>query len=387
VEVIVRFRLPALLAGLAVVAAGCSNEPTAPGDRTAADHAAQELLHLADSLAAQGNSASEVGAYRGLASLLMGTGRLSTVSISVDGAASEYLATAQEILIGGCPPGALCTMMAQAPIRSVVAWEKGNPRRVVQLFTTDFGGTTSFAAPPGTGMLTYLDGEGAMYRGTTTSETVTVTVSDTPCPPPDQNILALWAPSNCREAEFSAAFDGTLALIPLGELMPDTIAAPSAPDALPSHRVTMASQQVHGAHSDIVGICIDSCPVPNPPGLTPPVASPWRDSLTATLTASVGSDVTFTFTVKNTRSTAAEVHFNDAQQFDIRVWNDAGTQVWRWGAEQGFTEALVTRTLAPDESATYVEHWTPPAAGSYRAMAYLTSSTHAAVGFATFSKP
>jgi hypothetical protein len=236
-------------------------------------------------------------------------------------------------------------------------------------------------------MLTYLDGEGAMYRGTTTSETVTVTLSDTPCAPPDSMVLAMWAPSNCRQAEFSAAFDGTLALLPLGELLPDSIAAPTTPNALPSHRVTMASQQVHGAHTQIDGLCIDSCPVPNPPGTTPPVPSPSLDSLTATLTASVGSDVTFTFTVKNTKSTTAEVHFNDGQQFDIRVWNDAGKQVWRWGADKGFTQALVTRTLAPGESATYVEHWTPPAAGSYRAMTYLTSTSHAAVGFATFSKP
>jgi len=383
----VRFRLPALLLGMAFVGSACDSAPTAPDDRTAADDAAQTLLHVADSLSAHGGSASEVGAYRGLASLLMGTGRLSSVTISVDGSAREYLATAQEIQMGGCPPGALCTLMATAPIRSVVAWEKGNPRRVVQLFSTNFAGTTSFPDAPGAAALTYLDGTGAMYGGSATSQNITVTLSETPCTLPDQRQLAIWAPSNCKQAEFTAAFDGTLALIPLEGMLPDSIIAPTTANAAPSHRVTMTSQQVHGAHTELDGFCIDTCPIPNPPGTTPPVVSPSLDSLTATLTASVGSDVTFTFTVKNTRSTSTDVRFNDGQQFDIRVWNGAGTQVWRWGAGQAFTQALVTRTLAAGESATYVAHWTPPAAGSYRAMAYLTSSTHGAVGFANVSAP
>jgi hypothetical protein len=129
--------------------------------------------------------------------------------------------------------------------------------------------------------------------------------------------------------------------------------------------------------------CVDS----TQPGSTPPVTIPRRDSLTATLTASVGSDVTFTFTVKNTGSTPAEVKFNDGQQYDIRVWDANDALVWRWGADKGFTLALVSRTLAPGESVTYVEHWTPKTAGKYRAMAYLTSSTHGAVGFTNVSVP
>jgi hypothetical protein len=381
----VRIRLAALIAGAALMA-GCNSEPTAPDGREAADAAAATLLHLADSLSANGGNASEVGAYRGLASLLMGTGRLSTVSIDVDGTASEYLATAQEIDANACPPGAVCAAVLRAPIRSIVAWEKSNPRRAVQLFTVDFSGEPWLDQAASGGSLVYLDGAGSMYGGTSTSHDVSVKLSDTPCPKPDERMLAIWSTAPCRQAEFGVSCEGTLTLIPIEEMLPDSLRGTSVPaNPAPSHHLTMTSQQVHGTHLDLAGLCIDSCS--NPPGTTPPVQVPWRDSLTATLTASVGSDVTFTFTVKNPTAYPTVMKFNDAQQYDIRVWDANNALVWRWGPDKGFTQALVTRTLAPGESATYVEHWTPPASGSYRAMAYLTSSTHAAVGFANFSAP
>ena len=392
-----RFRLPALLAGLAVVAAGCSNEPTAPDDRTAANDAAQSLLHLADSLSANGGSASEVGAYRGLASLLEGTGRLSSVTISVDGARGTFLATAQEIMYV-CPPEALCTMQLDPPDRFVSAWQEDNPRRMVQLFVpgrtypTVASGTDSMRFAPVADLL-FLDGNGALYGGTTTTRSIAVTLSDTPCPASDSRRLAIYTTWPCRQADFMVALDGEAKLIPLD----DPIAAPfdsigasaatSSANAAPSHRVTMAQQLVHGAHidADIGGACSDACAPP--PGTTPPMTQPSRDSLTASLTASVGSDITFTFVVRNAGTTTAEVKFNDGQQFDIRVWDDRDTLVWRWGADQAFIAALTSRTLAPGETATYVAHWTPASAGEYRAMAYLTSSTHGAVGFTGVTVP
>lgn len=379
-----RIRLAALVAGTALVA-GCHSEPTAPQERQAAQDAAQQLLHIADSLSVNGGNASEVGAYRGLAALLVGTGRMSSVTISVDGVASEYLATAQEIGLNGCPPGAICTMMLRAPIRSVVAWEKSNPRRAVQLFTADFSGESWAGGPQTGGSMVLLDGAGAMYGGASASHSVNVMLGTTPCDPPDANRLAIYAPVPCTKAEFNVAFDGTLTLIPLEQRFRQDSGATTS-DAAPSHRVTMSSQQVHGTHVELQGLCIDSCA--NPPGTTPPMATPWRDSLQATLTTTTGSDVTFTFTVKNTKAdSVATVRFNDAQQFDIRVWDANEALVWRWGADQAFAQTVTTRTLAPGESATYVAHWSPPKTGSYHAMAYLTSSTHGAVAFANVSAP
>lgn len=387
-----RFRLPALLAGIAVIATGCSSEPTVPNDRTAATDAAQTLLHLADSLSANGGSASEVGAYRGLASQLVGSGRLSSVTISVDGAPSEFLATAQELQVGGCPPGAMCTLMATLPIRWMSAWQKDHPRRMVQLFApggTPFAGgapyyegSTPVAVLRG---LLYLDGAGSMYGGSTTSQSVSVTTSDSPCTTRDNPLPAVYPAWSCRQADFTIAFDGVATLIPLDDIEARPLAASSA-SAAPSHHLAMSSQPVHGAHVEAALQC-PNCVNPGQPGTTPPMMSPWRDSLTATLTASVGSDVTFTFTVKNTSSSSATLKFNDAQQYDIRVWDANDGLAWRWGADKGFAQMLTTRTLAAGESVTYVEHWTPKAAGKFHAMAYLTSSTHGAVGFTNVSVP
>ena len=50
-------------------------------------------------------------------------------------------------------------------------------------------------------------------------------------------------------------------------------------------------------------------------------------------------------------------------------------------------QMLTTRALAPGESESFTEHFAPPSAGSYRAMGYLTSASHAAVAFATVQWP
>jgi hypothetical protein len=91
--------------------------------------------------------------------------------------------------------------------------------------------------------------------------------------------------------------------------------------------------------------------------------------------------------VKNASDSTAHVKFNDAQQYDIRVWDSNDALVWRWGADKAFAQSLGTRMLAPGESVTYVEHWKPTSAGNYHAMAYLTSSSHGAVAFADVAVP
>jgi hypothetical protein len=381
----VRTRLAALIAGVAVIA-GCHSEPTAPDGRDAAKDAAQVMLHLADSLSAYGGNPNEVSAYRGLASMLAGTGRLSTVTISVDGVASEYLATAQE-LAWGCPQQALCSLVAIPPMRSMVAWDKANPRRMVQLFTSAIPTFSRAEAGMNTPpellpSLLFLDGNGAIYGGDATSQSMEATVSDTPCATRGDITTneGVWP---CKQAEFTAAFTGTVKLIPLEGLYADYATTMSRPSSTPQHQLAMSSQRVHGARVDLLGVCRD-CPTPT---TTPPVSTPWRDSLQATLTTTLGSDVTFTFTVTNTGAQPAEVRFNDGQQYDIRVWNASNVLVWRWGADKAFTQALATRTLAPGESVSYVEHWKPTSAGSYHAMAYLTSSSHGAVAFANFQAP
>jgi hypothetical protein len=390
---VIHSRLAAILAAATLVA-GCHSEPTAPDSRQVANDAAQELLHLADSLQQHGGSAGEIGAYRGLASLLVGTGRISNVTISVDGAASEYLATAQEVQFGSqCPPGAVCAAVAPSlpPDRALIAWQKSDPRRMVQLFVhgndviaLSGGQSEAMVTIP---TLLYFDGSGSLFMGSTTTRSITVATSDTPCTKPGNDPAALYpAPWPCKQAEFTVSFDGSVQLMPLdGLFATDSVVTPST-NVAPSHRIVMTSQQVHGAHLEYAPTCY-GCVDSTQPGSSPPVTMPWRDSLTATLTTTVDSDVTFTFTVKNMRDSTATVRFNDSQQYDIRVWDANDTLVWRWGADQAFAQMVTTRTLAPGESVTYVEHWKPASAGSYHAMAYLTSSSHGAVGFANVSVP
>ena len=81
------------------------------------------------------------------------------------------------------------------------------------------------------------------------------------------------------------------------------------------------------------------------------------------------------------------MQFRDAQQFDLRVWDANNAPVWQCGAEVVFAQSLTTRTLAPGDSVTYVAHWKPSAPGDYHAMAYLTSSSHDGVAFASVSSP
>ena len=261
----------------------------------------------------------------------------------------------------------------------MIAWQKSNPRRVVQLFapgahayaldsaTIVATGTTATTGtlvqlPP---TVLFIDGDGALYGGVSTAQDISVTPSTTPCSTSDANLAVTRVNFTCTQADFTVAFDATTSLNPLvGLFAHDSVAATASTAAAPSHHLVMASQPVRGAHLEVPIMC-GACS-PGQPGAPPPVTVPQRDSLTATLSAAVGSDLTFTFTVKNTRSTSVDVHFNDGQQYDFRVWNDKGVLVWHWAADKGFTEALVTRTLAPGESVSYVEHWTPPAAGQYR---------------------
>lgn len=390
-----RFRVAALAAAATFAFSACHSEPTGPDGPMAASDAAATLLHLADSLSTHGGTPTEVAAYRGLASLLVGTGRISSVTISVDGQASEYLATAQEIQFGGCPPGMYCSTISAGllPDRSFIAWQKSNPRRVVQLFAPgehlyalDGGVTSSVMQRAPTVM--FMDGSGALYGGFAASQSITVTTSATPCTPPDPNVAVLRTTFTCTQADFAVAFDASTHLIPLdGPGAPGPIvstAATTNTTGAPGHHVTMASQTVRGAHV-IMPLTCAPCGPAGP--WTPPVATPGRDSLVATLTATIGSDVTFTFTVKNTTATSTTMQFNDGQQYDIRVWNDKDVLVWRWAADKAFPQVVGTRTLAPGESVSWVEHWARPAAGSYRALAYLTSSSHGASSYITFPVP
>jgi hypothetical protein len=384
-----RPRLPSLaLVACAAFTAACSgSDSTGPSDQGSSAVAAQQLNQLADSLAAHGGDPGEVGAFRGLAGVVAANGRLSTVTITVDGTPSEFIAVGQQMETSPCPPQMLCFAFApNFTIRNVMAWQKSDPRHYVALTSLDLTGSGSHA------VLSYLDGSGQIYIGDATSSSVNVTTSDTPCTVPSGPPEPVAWVNNCTQAEFDVSFAGSVHASPILSLW-DSTPAPPAPTTV--HTLSMALQAVHGSRIVVpplvcTGPCPDSGFAP-PPVVQPPIMPPPRDSLTASLAVSVGSDVAFTFTVRNSSSSPATISFQTSQQYDIRVWNDAaplaGTLVWRWGADKAFADMLTSRTLQAGESVTWVEHWPKPAAGSYRALAYLTSSSHGAASYATFQVP
>jgi hypothetical protein len=91
--------------------------------------------------------------------------------------------------------------------------------------------------------------------------------------------------------------------------------------------------------------------------------------------------------VMKARNANTEVKFNDAQLLDVRARDRNNAQVWQWSAGQVLAQSLTTRTLAAGEPVTCLAHRKPSAPGEYHAMAYLTSSAHAAVAFTTVSAP
>lgn len=379
-----RLALASLVLAAAVAACGDS---TGPDDAPSAQAAALELNHIADSLAANGGEATEIGAFRGLAGVVAANGRVSTVTINVDGERAEFLATAQ-VLSFGCAAGAFCPAIYTTPMRTFMAWRKSDPRQFVQLlsFAGEFYALSASADSVVSGYsvgprVMYLDGRGQFYLGGATP-VISMTPSDEPCVTHDPNMLALWADDGCRLAEFGIAFESTVTLAPFAQ----RDAAPAE-----SHTLAMAPQAVHGAVRTLYPpVPCSACPdsATPPPVTQPPIQAPPRDSLTASLAVSVGSDVAFTFAVRNANSEPATMRFASGQQYDIRVWSEEGDSLaWRWAADKAFAMALTQRMLAAGESVTWTEHMPKPAAGRYRALAYLTSSSHGASSYATFTVP
>ena len=231
----------------------------------------------------------------------------------------------------------------------MIAWQKSNPRRVVQLFapgahayaldsaTIVATGTTATTGtlvqlPP---TVLFIDGDGALYGGVSTTQDISVTPSTTPCSTSDANLAVTRVNFTCTQADFTVAFDATTSLNPLVGLF--------AHDSVAAHREhrgarrAIASRWPRSRCAALTWRC-RSCAARvrrDQPGAPPPVTVPQRDSLTATLTAAVGSDVTFTFTVKNTRSTSVDVHFNDGQQYDFRRVERQGRARLALGGGQG----------------------------------------------------
>jgi hypothetical protein len=378
-----------LLRPLSLIAAAClaacSSSTEVVPDQAALDAAAQ-FQALAEDAFRAGADPDVSSAYRDIGIALGRGGRVSPVTIAVDGTPLEFLATAQQLETSAGPactsPESFCLTLP--PLRNIIAWDKANPRRVVQLTvsagSTVIGHQTPTTVPTIAGLL-YFDGAGGWYVGTNGTQQIgDPALSGTPCrttaPPPSPSSEPDL--SQCTQAEFTASFSGTVGVPPFPM---------RANTATGTHTIAMASQSIHG--SRLVVTLPASCPLCEgfPRQALPPVNLQGGALRTTLSTAATASLVTFKLDVTNPQTVPVTLEFNSGQQFDFRVRRVDGTTVWMWSADKAFTGALTSRTLAAGETVTYTATWAPTAHGSFIAEGRLTSTSHPVGSVAALTIP
>lgn len=97
--------------------------------------------------------------------------------------------------------------------------------------------------------------------------------------------------------------------------------------------------------------------------------------LASTLMVRVGGDtVRLVLSVLNTTADTVVLEFATGQRADFLIENPAGTEVWRWSEDRGFTQMLGTERLPPGETLRYEAAWEPAGrSGRFEVVAWLTS--------------
>ena len=99
--------------------------------------------------------------------------------------------------------------------------------------------------------------------------------------------------------------------------------------------------------------------------------------LASSLDVRVADGVRFALHVTNEAQKSLELTFPDGQTHDIVVLDAAQREVWRWSDGRMFTQALQTRVLDEDETASYEAAWPARSAhGAFTAVASLRSENH-----------
>ena len=359
------------LAMLTIGSACSSDSVTSPSS----DDAALVFARLADSVSRSGGDSSTSNAYAALAEVLRGGGRISPITITIDGTPTVFFATAQlsriQVIANICAAGVTCpTPPSVPPLRTLVAWQKDDPRRVIQLSSGSDAEPISaylyptFAPLPfPAAFFVYLDGMGGAYFGSSGSQAVAVKTSSTACDVVSKLTIAIPpAPPKCTLADFTVRFDS--------KAEPSSFLARKN-SATGSHIFSMSAQAVLGTVYDIIA----SQPILPPIKVQPTVALP------AVLTAKVDSVVTLTLTVTNPSATPADVVFSSGQRYDFAIVSAAtGAEVWRWSVGRGFTMAFGQQTLPANGTIVFVDTWKPTVKGNLVAVGSLVSASHRAEG-------
>ena len=370
------------MASLAVAAACASDTTTSPSQADDAARAVDVFAHLADSVSRAGGDSVVGGAYAALAEAVRQGGRISSIVVTVDGVNTTFLATAlqTEIAVSPCGGNPRCLALGRLYLlRTLVAWQQDDPRRVIQLSSeADTDPIRAYLFPvlvPFVGnsaSLTFFDGKGGTFFGTSGSQKFDVTKSSVPCTAArsDRPTIAIFpAPPRCTQADFTITFTG--------KAEPSSFLT-SRNTATGSHTFSMATQPVRGARFELTAAV---------PPLPPIVVTP-NLSLPATLTAKVDSVVTLTLTVSNPTSVPAKVSFTSGQHVDFTI-SDAtsGLALWQWSADKLFMQMLSDETIPAHGSLVYTATWQPTQKGNLVATGSLVSLSHKADARVSLSVP
>jgi hypothetical protein len=321
-------------------------------------------------------------------------GRITPIVLTIDGTASQFLAAAMtvETTINDCPKGAQCFAPPSTfTNRSLIAWDKDNAKRIVQLSSTTNDEQIGAIFDPSPlalyarmASLIYMDGTGGTYIGTSGTQKFEVKSSDTPCPAPADSgkLLRPGYVGSCTLADHAVTFSGKV------EPSPFFLTSTTAKG---THTIAMSAQTVAGTRRAVTinnVPCDTGCVKPTDSLPKPPVVVRPSNELPAKLAATVNGDVTLTFSVTNASKDAAKVVFPTGQKYDFVVIDStSGKEAWRWSAGKGFTQALVEQTVPAGGTLTFTEKWTPPSRGRYLARGVLTSTSHRAEAYAALLVP
>jgi hypothetical protein len=374
-------RAAVLAVACLVAASACeSDRSTSPTQRDDAARAVTVFSQLADSVSRTGGNAEMGSAYASLAEAVRRGGRISTVVITIDDVATAFYATAMQSDIDVALCLDVCPLPRLIPfsLRTLVAWQQNDPRRVVQLSSeANADPIRSYLFPvlvPFVGnsaSLTFFDGRGGMFFGTSGAQKFDVTKSAVPCvPTAERVVIAIYpAPPRCTQADFFVTFNG--------KAEPSSFLA-GRNNATGSHTFAMSTQPVPGSRFEV-----DATSPPLPPVVVTPSAS-----LPATLATTVDSLVTLTFTVSNPTASQVRIDFSSGQQFDLTIGDAAtGVALWVWSADKLFMQALTTETIPPNGKLIYSAQWNPTKSGSFIATGTLVSLSHRAAAKAAVTVP
>lgn len=380
-----------LCAAALLLASACSNEATGPGLATQPDaaRAADTFAHLADSVSRNGGDSDVGGAYAAIAGAVRAAGQVAPITLTIDGVKTSFVAT---VVVNELGQNVQCVRAPCPPvfstIRSLIAWDKDNPKRVVQLTSSSddelidamlYPSMLALYAPMAS--LIYMDGAGGIFLGTSGTQKFVETNTKALCPAvlgDSASAIKSYRRGTCTITNATVTFSAGL------EPSPFLTASYAAKG---THTIAMAAQPVPGSH---VVLTFPSCdtictPIGGPNAPPPPVVVRPSNELPAQLSAAVDNNVvTMTLTMKNPSAAPIKVAFSSGQKYDFVVIDSAtGREAWRWSADKGFTQALEERTVPASGALVFTEKWTAPKRGLYLVHGVLVATSHRSEAYTT----